>query len=144
MPRFVLLYHHCPPHYERPSHWDLMLEAGQMLRTWSLPQLPCDWKASRTQTAASYPDCPPIADGNTISAEQLGDHRLDYLEKEGRLTGDRGAVSRIDAGTYDSEAKIPDRWTLTLAGGNWTGRITLQQTVAGGSRWMLTVLADDE
>jgi hypothetical protein len=140
MPRFVLLYHDCPPHYERPSHWDLMLEAGQSLRTWALPQLPSDWKILRRRTAAAYPDCPPIADDNTVGAEPLGNHRLDYLEKEGPLSGDRGDVSRIECGTYAGETEIADRLELSLAGGNWSGRITLQQA-DDEAPWALSVHA---
>jgi DNA polymerase Ligase (LigD) len=139
MPRFVLLYHHCPAHYERPSHWDLMLEAGEALRTWALTQLPSDWNALRTLTAISYPACPPLARDNTVVAEQLADHRLDYLENEGPLTGNRGAVSRVDCGTYESSSKTPNCLRLTIAGDNWRGKITLEQTGPAASRWNLAV-----
>lgn len=139
MPRFVLLYHDCPPHYERPSHWDLMLEVGESLRTWALPRLPNAWKASRTRTAASHPDCPPLANKDAVSAEQLPDHRLDYLDNEGPLSGDRGQVTRIDRGTYFSEAEMPGCWRLTFAGGSCGGRITLQQTGPETRQWTLTL-----
>ena len=59
MPRFVILEH---DHPER--HWDLMLEANGVLRTWRLhaaPEL-----------------------GNTVVATPSFDHRLAYLDYEGR------------------------------------------------------------
>ena len=139
MPRFVLLYHTCPPHYERRSHWDLMLEAGKTLRTWALVQLPSDWNSSQTRTAADHPDCPPVAGENSVCADQLANHRLDYLEKEGPLSGDRGHVRRIDRGTYENVAETPGCWRVTLAGSNWRGRITLEQADADTPQWRLTV-----
>jgi hypothetical protein len=75
MPRFVLLEHDHPF-----LHWDLMLEAGQMLRTWRLTALP--------------------ESGREIAAESLGDHRRAYLDYEGPLSGGRGTVRRWDAGTF--------------------------------------------
>src|SRR4029079_11706988 len=103
MPRFVLLYHDCPPNYERTSHWDFMLESGDVLRTWALDRLPRDWEGAFARTSPVYPDCPLLAGDNTVAAMQLGHHRRDYLELEGPLSGDRGTVMRVAAGTYRSE-----------------------------------------
>ena len=86
MPRFVLLRHDCPPDYERPSHWDLMLESDGVLRTWRL---------------AALPQTPP----DSMEAEELADHRLAYLEYEGPVGGERGTVSRVDAGTFETLAE---------------------------------------
>ena len=139
MPRFVLLYHDCPPHYERASHWDLMLETGETLRTWALARLPSGWQAYHRKTTAFYSDCSRVANDNSVSAAQLGDHRLDYLEQEGPLTGERGQVIRIDRGTYESDSESPGFWRLTLAGGAWCGGITLRQNAPGMRQWTLTV-----
>ena len=139
MPRFVLLYHDCPPHYERPSHWDLMLQAGEALRTWALPRLPHAWAVFQQRTASSYPDCPPVACADSVGAERLADHRLDYLDLEGPLSGDRGTVRRIDCGTYASQSDSPACRQLTLASGNWKGRITLQQSAGDENQWTLAV-----
>src|SRR5687768_6367400 len=62
MPRFVLLYHECPPDYVRESHWDFMLEAAGVLRTWAVAKLPRSWRAAWEKTAALHPDCPVLAD----------------------------------------------------------------------------------
>ncbi|MEX0610675.1 MAG: DNA polymerase ligase N-terminal domain-containing protein [Pirellulales bacterium] len=139
MPRFVLLYHECPPHHPRPSHWDLMLEVGESLRTWALARLPNAWRALQTSTAASNPGCPPLANEDSVTAEQLANHRLAYLDKEGPLSNDRGRVSRSDYGTYERKENLPGSWYLVLEGDNWRGEITLQQTAAADRQWTLTV-----
>ena len=40
MPRFVVLLHETPAGYSRGTHFDLMLEYGEALRTWALNKLP--------------------------------------------------------------------------------------------------------
>src|SRR5262249_34007473 len=103
MPRFVLLYHDCPAGYERPSPWDFMLEPGDVLCTWALEQLPCDWPLAHSLTAAVHPNCPAIARSSEVAAVRLGDHRRDYLELEGPLSRGRGTVVRAAAGVYENE-----------------------------------------
>ena len=143
MPRFVLLYHECPPGFERPSHWDLMLQAGDALRTWALVQLPRGWQAAREQTAISWPDCPPAADSNAVEAEQLDDHRLAYLEYEGPLSGDRGRVTQIDTGTFTTTDDIGDigefrgNWHVELSGVRLRGPISLSESSSGHRKWTL-------
>jgi hypothetical protein len=78
MPRFVILEHDHPH-----LHWDLMLEAGAMLRTWRLAQ--------------------PPEPGRIVAAEALADHRLLYLDYEGPVSGNRGYVRRWDWGTYQGD-----------------------------------------
>ena len=78
MPRFVILEHDHPL-----RHWDLMLEVSAVLKTWRL---------------AKAPDM----NGQRIAAEPIGDHRVFYLDYEGAVQGDRGAVTRWDAGSYES------------------------------------------
>jgi hypothetical protein len=80
MPQFVILRHETPPASLQPSHWDLLLEHGAALKTWSFT----DW---------------PTLD-NTISAEQKPDHRRVYLTYEGELTGNRGSVARKAWGEF--------------------------------------------
>lgn len=78
--RFVVLFHEFPIGHNRANHWDLMLEQGGRLLTWALPEMP--------------------AIGKSIAARRLPDHRLEYLNYEGPVSGDRGEVSRLIAGTY--------------------------------------------
>ena len=105
VPRFVILEHTGTPTYKPGTHWDLMFEAGKSLRTWELNALPTP--------------------GEIVLAQQLADHRLDYLSYEGPITGGRGTVRRYDCGTYellrDSELEIEAR----LHGGQLNGRMQL-------------------
>ncbi len=122
MPRFVLLRHDCPPDYERPSHWDLMLESDGVLRTWALAKL-------------------PRASNDSVDAEKLADHRLAYLDYEGPVSGERGTVSRVDAGTYETLVEANDCWEIRLNGSVLRGRLALRRTA--NNRWMLTVESTD-
>ena len=76
MRRYVILTHDHPR-----LHWDLMLEVDGALRTWRL-------------------SAPPEPDVE-IAAEPLGDHRLAYLDYEGPVSGDRGYITRWDAGVVE-------------------------------------------
>jgi hypothetical protein len=89
MPRFVLLYHECPPSFGKPSHWDLMLERNGVLLTWNLATLPAAWNGESS------------ADDEPVVATRIADHRIAYLDYEGPISGDRGVVTRLDQGEYD-------------------------------------------
>ena len=88
MPRFVVLRHDSP----EGMHYNLMLEVGGVLRTWSLPE-------------------PPVA-GVELECRLLADHRLAYLDYKGPISGGRGTVTRWDRGTYEisSKATASGRW----------------------------------
>ena len=78
--RFVLLRHEYPLGHERTSHWDLMLEQDGKLLTWALSK--------------------SLQPGTTIAAQQLPDHRIEYLDYEGPVSRGRGSVSRVLKGNY--------------------------------------------
>lgn len=100
MLRFVLLEH------DHPSlHYDLMIEWGGMLRTWRLDRIPTE--------PASIPATP------------LPDHRMDYLEYEGPVSGGRGVVSRIDFGEYDVVMESKTSLQLHLNGSRVIGTAIL-------------------
>jgi hypothetical protein len=138
MPRFVLLYHDCPPNYARPSHWDFMLEEGDTLRTWALEKLPREWHEVQSLTSKTYSRCLAVADGNKVAAEELGAHRRDYLEYEGEVSDRRGRVLRIGSGTYRTDSETPDQWRLTLVGANLSGKVALNRSTEIRTRWELT------
>lgn len=73
--RYVVLHH--TGHGE--DHFDLMYERapGKALTSWRLPNWP-----------------PNVGD----LVEPIGDHRRDYLEYEGEVSGNRGRVQRIIGG----------------------------------------------
>jgi hypothetical protein len=121
MPRYVILRHDFPPGHPRSSHWDLMFEWGQALRTWSLPV--------------------ELTPGGEADAEQLPEHRLAYLDYEGPVSGDRGSVARWDAGMYWLETSSDDTLTVVLTGQRLRGTLTLQKR--GGSHfWRVSFSAD--
>ncbi len=80
--RFVILRHDHPT-----LHWDFMLETAGVLKTWRWPT--------------------PYA--GTFFAEALPDHRLEYLEYEGPVSGGRGSVRCWDRGVYEMEGPAQAR-----------------------------------
>ena len=110
MPRFVILEHDSPF-----LHWDLMLETGDVLRTWRLLAEPNS--------------------GAEIVAEPLADHRAAYLDYEGPVTGNRGTVKRWDAGEYELTENSLRRISFQLNGRKFTGTAVL---VEEGERWTCT------
>jgi hypothetical protein len=105
MPRFVVLRHDMPPGAARPSHWDVMFERGEALRTWAVEASP---ELTDEQEALALPD-----------------HRLAYLDYEGAVSGDRGTVARWDEGTYDVLEKDDKRFVARIAGRRLEGTVSL-------------------
>jgi hypothetical protein len=116
MPRYVILRHEMPPSSGRGTHFDLMLEAGGVLRTWSLPELPVP--------------------GQLIQAEALPDHRLAYLDYEGPVSDNRGSVRRVDEGEYEVLADSSGLWDVHLAGKVLRGTLELRQVADAPGQWM--------
>jgi hypothetical protein len=114
MTRFALLTHDHPM-----PHLDLLLEAGEVLRTWRL----LAWPRS----------------GETISAEPLPDHRRLYLDYEGPVSGHRGTVARIDGGRCEWIDDHPDLLRVRLTGRERQGLAVLSRQA--DARWTLTWLA---
>lgn len=106
MPRYVILEHDHPT-----PHWDFMLQAGAVLRTWRLAA--------------------PPAVGPVIPATALGDHRLLYLDYEGPVSGNRGCVKRWDAGLFQWQEEGPNRLVVRLEGQRVRGSAVLERTAAG-------------
>jgi hypothetical protein len=73
------------------AHLDLFLENGDVLLTWRL-------------------SAPP--ETGEVDAEPIGDHRVAYLDYEGPISGDRGAVAIHSTGYYRLNGAL-----LTLHGG---------------------------
>jgi hypothetical protein len=102
MPRYVILEHDHPF-----LHWDLMLQTGDVLRTWRLDGVP--------------------ATGQSVAATALGPHRAAYLDYEGPVSGGRGSVVAWDRGDYIE--LVPPRQDVIhvrLIGQRWSGRVVLQ------------------
>jgi hypothetical protein len=120
MPRFVVLLHETPAGFVRGTHFDLMLEDGEMLRTWALDALP--------------------AGGESVAAEQLPDHRPLYLDFEGNVAGDRGSVRRVDAGEYELVEESSGRLIVRPNCGLLKGTLTLTKA-DDAQRWWVSLSA---
>jgi hypothetical protein len=75
-----------------------------------------------------------------VRAQASFDHRPAYLDYEGPVSGGRGTVTRWDAGSFTWEADDPDRVTVRLAGGRWSGLAALVRQATG--EWSLTVAGE--
>lgn len=112
--RFVILEH------DHPSvHWDFMLEADGVLRTWRLP-------------------APPgaVPQAGEMPAEEIADHRLAYLDYEGPVSGERGSVKRVDRGNYHVVAAAENMVHVTLWGTVVVGEVVLKRR--DGTAWTAT------
>jgi hypothetical protein len=113
MPRFAVLVHDSP----RGLHYDLLLESGDVLKTWALPQLPVP--------------------GVEMECEALADHRPHYLDFEGPISGGRGTVARFDRGTFDVEIWTLQEVSVRISGEKLAGRLRLWLSSEGSGQWRL-------
>src|SRR5262245_38326282 len=119
MPRFVILRHETPAGFPRESHFDLMLEHAGALRTWAMEELP--------------------ALGKDVSAGGLPDHRLAYLDYEGDVSGERGTVSRVDAGDYECLQVGETQLVVRVSGQRIRGTLTLIAAEGHSHRWRVSL-----
>ena len=91
--RFVVLRHDGVP----DPHFDLMFERqpGGALRTWRSPVWPLRGRVRLTP---------------------LDDHRRAFLDYEGPVSGGRGQVARVAAGTFLVQTPDTNTWEFTLDG----------------------------
>ena len=121
MPRFVIQEHR---KQDEPTHWDLMLEQGEALKTYRL-------------------DLPP---GEVVhqpaTATPIADHNKRFLTYEGPVQQGAGQVRIVDRGTYRSAERREDRWELALSGGILKGNFTLTRTE--GDAWLFALEESEE
>jgi len=91
--RYVVLHHTAVAE----PHYDLMFETarGSGLETFRCPVWP--------------PDVGTVV-------VPLGEHRREYLDYEGPVSGGRGSVMRVAAGTYRTVSRTGDRREVELDG----------------------------
>ena len=118
MPNYAVLCHDSP----RGLHWDLLLEVGDALWTWALPE-------------------PPRA-GVEMTCEPLPDHRLAYLNYQGPVAGNRGTVTRWDRGTYRVRRQSATELVVELNGEKLNGRAALEQSPDEPDQWRFSFAAD--
>lgn len=112
-PRFVILAHSG----QGAAHYDFMLEHGQALATWQLSQSPLDQ-----------------ARGSVLPARRLADHRSAYLNYQGPVSGNRGRVDRVDAGTYQVVFQDETGWQVLLDGQKLKAMIELRPRGKGEAK----------
>jgi hypothetical protein len=117
--RFVVLRHVD----DEGTHFDLMIESGQALATWKAVGPP-----------ESCRDHPWLC-------RRIKDHRRDYLEYEGPVSGNRGVVSRHDEGTFMIEDESPLRMHLIFRGTRLRGCCALSLMDPKNQGWSLSVLS---
>lgn len=115
MPRFAILRHQTPLDNSRPLHWDFFLEDGATLLTWALAE-------------------PPAA-GQSIAAQALPNHRTAYLDYEGPVSGNRGTVTRWDAGLFQWRRRSDGEIAVRLDGRILRGEATLTRVQDGSPEW---------
>lgn len=135
-PRFVVHRHHA-----RNLHFDLRLEIGGVLVSWAVPK------------------GPSLDPRDKRLAQRVDDHRLDYVDFEGRLGPGYGAGTVIvwDTGTFENVTRRDGRpisaadalerghLKVRLDGHKLTGAFALTHARLGGDEaaWLL-VKVDDE
>lgn len=101
MPRFAISHH--TGHPEKADHYDIMLESGEALKTWSVSAL------------------------DATTAQRIQDHRMMYLDYEGEVSGGRGEVRIVDRGTYDVLEWSAHEISVRLRGNRYYGELRLQE-----------------
>lgn len=115
--RFVVLTHSD----SRGVHWDLMFEEAGALRAWSLavePRL-----------------------GRSCDARQLTDHRKEYLDYEGPVSGDRGTVTAFDRGEYMLLESTPTLWRAAIQGARLAGLVVFSREREDEEPWQFRLQA---
>lgn len=115
MARYVILWHESGPALDRPSHFDLLFEDVTDARAWFLEQ--------------------EISPGITLIADELPRHRLHYLNYEGLISNDRGAVTRWDGGDYHLLVASENQFEVNLLGSRLSG--TMRLTREAHKKWRL-------
>ena len=118
MPDFVILHHQFPLGSDRQPHWDLMFQHGDVLLTWAVEQCP--------------------EPGLRTDAHALDDHRLEYLDYTGPVSGNRGEVSPWDRGSYQGSPSRTDSFSLHLHGDHLEGLIQLEPVAGDEGTWWVT------
>lgn len=106
------------------THWDLMLESADSLRTWRLDTAPQDIR--------SLP----------ISATSIAGHPKRFLTYEGPVQNAQGNVQIVDSGTYCPAEETSTQLKLTLAGRILKGTFVL--THICDDSWQFTRTGNNE
>ena len=122
MTRFVILEHDHP----RGTHWDFMIQSGDSLLTWALPERP----SGRI----------------VMDVVRLPDHRIDYLDYEGPVSKGRGSVTRCETGTCSLLKSDEECIELRLEGVQLKGGLVRleRKRKADETHWIFSWTPDEE
>ncbi len=104
----------------RQVHWDLMLEAGEVLETYRINMPPEEWACQN------------------IVAERILDHSVKFLSYEGSVNKGKGSVKIADGGTYEILREQEKSKKLSFCGNILKGEFAL--THKDGNKWKLSRL----
>jgi len=104
VPRFAISHHQGAPDGD---HYDLFLEDDLTLKTWRVAK-------------------PSFTESQTAKVSQ--DHRLQYLDFEGSVSGQRGTVTIFDRGLYTVDAWVDRHIQVAVAGSKLKTRLRLDRT----------------
>ncbi len=90
----------------QPTHWDLMLEAGDFLETYRIGKPPEEWGME------------------PVEAVRIFDHPLKFLTYEGNVNKGKGSVKIADRGTYHVVSHNENRLILEVSGVILKGEFT--------------------
>ena len=107
MPRFVIQEHQ---RQGEETHWDLMLEQGEVLKTFRLNLPPQEIPKSPAQ------------------ARPIADHEMRFLTYEGPVNQGLGSVRIVEAGTYSMPSQDNSTWRLFLQGTLLRGAFEIAQS----------------
>jgi len=102
--KFVI--HH---HITVDNHYDLMVERGNTLITWQIPENIFNQFKS----------------GSEIEAEKIQDHRKKYLEYQGPVSCDRGRVQIFDSGEYSDIIWNNEEIKINILGNRIQGLLSI-------------------
>lgn len=94
-------------HQTEEDHYDLMLDNGESLSTWSVS--PRDMKR--------------LIRGEKITAKKIHDHRQAYLHYEGPVSCGRGRVELFDSGEYATLEHSHHTQTIKILGSKINGSL---------------------
>ena len=118
MPDYVILHHQLPGGSDRRSHWDVMFQVNDILLTWAVDEAP--------------------RPGLRAAARLLEDHRLEYLDYSGPVSGNRGEVVPWDRGTYQGNPSRANCFSLQLQGRQFEGLVQLEPVEEKEGQWWIT------
>jgi hypothetical protein len=119
-PRFVILKH---SRDGRALHWDLMLEAGEVLHTWRLDVHPSD------------------IDDDHLAITRIFDHPSRFLDYQGPVNEGKGMVELADSGFFRLlGSNAVGTQTIEFNGRILKERFTLEHVAR--DQWLLTRLPE--